>query len=218
MLRPSAFMAEAPEVVQLSSAIARSCRWAAHQCGAYNTPGLAPITYRPFVPADLQRIRDIDRSEHIGVLYIQHGTQLEERHGDFDSPNWLTEGDGEHSQASQQAHVEGLLAAGAVAIGAFDGDSLAGIGVLVQHLRPGVAQLAYLHVSNDYRASGIGQRLSENLDHIAREGGDSEIVVSATPSQNTVRFYMARGYQPMAEPLPELFAVEPKDIHLQKKL
>ena len=28
-----------------------------------------------------------------------------------------------------------------------------------------------------------------------------EIVVSATPSQNTVRFYMARGYQPMAEPM-----------------
>ena len=179
---------------------------------------MAPITYRPFVPADLQRIRDIERSERIGVLYIQHGTQLEERHGDFDSPNWRTEGDGEHSLAAQQAHVEELLASGAVALGAFDGDRLAGIGILVQHLRPGIAQLAYLHVSNGYRASGIGKRLSEDLDCIAREGGDAEIVVSATPSQNTVRFYLGCGYRPMVEPFPELFAREPEDIHLHKKL
>jgi predicted N-acetyltransferase YhbS len=129
---------------------------------------LAHITYRPFVAADLPRIRDIDRSERIGVLYIQHGTRLEERRGDFDSPNWLSEGDGEHSYAEQQAYVEKLLASGAVALGAFDGDRLTGIGVLVQHLRPGVAQLAHLHVSNGYRASGIGKRLSEDVDRIAR--------------------------------------------------
>lgn len=176
------------------------------------------ITYRPFTPADLPRIRDIDRTEHIDVLYIQHGTRLEERRGDFDSPNWFTEGDGEHSYAGQQRHVEELLALGAVAIGAFDGERLAGFGILLQHLRPGIAQLAHLHVSNGYRATGIGRRLTEDLDRIAREGGDTEIVVSATPSQNTVRFYMARGYRPMAEPFPELFELEPEDIHLHKML
>ncbi len=179
---------------------------------------MAPITYRPFVPADLPHIRDIDRSERIGVIYIQHGTRLEERHGNFDSPNWRTEGDGEHTYAGQQAHIEELLGSGGIALGAFDGDRLAGIIVLVQHLRPGIAQLAHLQVSNGYRARGIGKRLSEDLDRIAREGGDTEIVVSATPSQNTVRFYMGRGYQPMAEPFPELFALEPEDIHLHKKL
>jgi GNAT superfamily N-acetyltransferase len=179
---------------------------------------LAPITYRPFVRADLPRIRDIDRSERISVLYTQHGTQLEERRGDFDSPNWRTEGDGDHTYAGHQAHIEELLTSGAVALGAFDGDRLAGIIVLIQHLRPGVAQLAYLQVSSGYRARGIGKRLSEDLDQIAREGGDTEIVVSATPSQNTVRFYMGRGYRPMAEPFPELFEREPKDIHLHKKL
>jgi ribosomal protein S18 acetylase RimI-like enzyme len=179
---------------------------------------LAPISYRPFVQADLPRIRDLDRSERIGVLYAQHGTHLEERRGNFDSPNWSKEGAGEHSYAKQQAHVGELLASGAAARGAFDGDRLAGIGILVQHLRPGIAQLAYLHVSNGYRGSGIGKRLSEDLDRIAMDGGDTEIVVSATPSQNTVRFYMARGYQPMPEPFPELLAVEPEDIHLHKKL
>jgi GNAT superfamily N-acetyltransferase len=193
---------------------------AGYQRREYNTPILAmpAITYRPFNLTDLPRIRDLDRSERIDVLYIQRGTQLEERQGDFDSPNWSSEGEGEHSYAKQQAHVEKLLVSGAVAIGAFDGERLVGIGVLFPHLRRGMAQLAYLHVSNGYRAAGIGKRLSDDLDQIAREGGDSEIAVSATPSRNTVRFYMARGYEPMAEPLPELFALEPEDIHLHKQL
>lgn len=176
------------------------------------------ITYRAFTAADLPRIRDIDRSEVINALYIQRGTQLEERHGNFDSPNWFSEGNGEHSYAKQQASVENLLASGAVAIGAFAGERLVGIGILLQHLRRGIAQLAYLHVSNGYRGSGIGERLSDDLDRVAREAGDSEIVVSATPSRNTVHFYMARGYKPMAEPLPELFVLEPEDVHFHKLL
>jgi GNAT superfamily N-acetyltransferase len=181
---------------------------------------LAPlvITYRPFISADLPRIRDIDRGERIDVLYIQRRTRLEERHGDFDSPNWCSDGDGEHSYAKQQASVERLLASGAVALGAFDGERLVGLGVVVPHLRRVIAQLAYLHVSKGYRAGGVGKRLSDDLDRIARDGGDTEIVVSATPSRNTVRFYMARGYRPMAEPLPELFALEPEDVHLHKQL
>lgn len=176
------------------------------------------ITFRPLITADLPRIRDIDRSERIDALYVQHGTQLEKIAGDFSSPNWEAEGTGEHSFASQQAHVESLIAAGGTALGAFDNDRLVGIGIVVPHLRPGIAQLAYLHVSNGYRAAGIGKRLSMDLDRMAVEGGDSEIVVSATPSQNTVRFYMARGYKPMAEPFPELFELEPEDIHLHKQL
>jgi hypothetical protein len=33
-----------------------------------------------------------------------------------------------------------------------------------------------------------------------------------------VRFYFARGFQPMAEPLAELFELEPEDVHLRKVL
>ena len=45
-----------------------------------------------------------------------------------------------------------------------------------------------------------------------------DIVVSATPSENTVRFYLGRGFQPMAEPLAELFELEPDDVHMCKVL
>jgi GNAT superfamily N-acetyltransferase len=97
-------------------------------------------------------------------------------------------------------------------------DQLVGIGVVVPHLRPRIAQLAFLHVSAPLRATGIGSRLSEQLEQIARTAGDSDMVVSATPSENTARFYLGRGFQPMAEPLAELFELEPEDVHMRKVL
>ena len=86
------------------------------------------------------------------------------------------------------------------------------------HLRPEIAQLAFLHVSEAFRATGIGSRLSDELDLIARDAGDTEIVVSATPSENTVRFYLSRGYALMAQPLPDLYEREPEDVHMRKAL
>jgi hypothetical protein len=39
------------------------------------------------------------------------------------------------------------------------------------------------------------------------------MVVSARPSANTVGFYRGRGFVPVADPLPELLALEPQDVH-----
>jgi hypothetical protein len=33
-----------------------------------------------------------------------------------------------------------------------------------------------------------------------------------------VRFYLRRGFEPMAEPLPELYEREPEDVHMRKRL
>ena len=60
--------------------------------------------------------------------------------------------------------------------------------------------------------------MSDELERIAREAGDREMVVSATPSANTVRFYQGRGFGRSAEPLPELFELEPEDVHMHKRL
>ena len=96
--------------------------------------------------------------------------------------------------------------------------AITGIGLVTPHVRPGIAQLAFLHVSHGRRGRGIGARLTEGLERLARDAGDAEIVVSATPSGNTVRFYLGRGYAPTAEPLPELLALEPEDVHMRKRL
>ena len=86
------------------------------------------------------------------------------------------------------------------------------------HIRPRIAQFAFLYVSNGRRAQGIGRHLSEELERLACEGGDTTMVVSATPSLNTVCFYLRRGFEPMAQPLPELYELEPDDVHMQKRL
>ena len=44
------------------------------------------------------------------------------------------------------------------------------------------------------------------------------MVVSVMPSVNTVQFYMRRGFAPTAEPLPELYVLEPEDAYLSKRL
>lgn len=74
---------------------------------------------------------------------------------------------------------------GGVALGAFQGDRLVGIGVVLPELREGVAQLSYLHVTRERRASGLGCRLCVELESIARDAGDTSVVVSDTPSVRT---------------------------------
>ena len=176
------------------------------------------LRYERLERADLARIGDIDRTERIDTLYVQHGAELEERPGDWSARAWFVEGEGEHSVAAQRRECEHYLDAGATALGTFDGERLVGIGIVTPHVRPGIAQLAYLYVSNFHRGQGIGVRLNDELERIAREAGDAEIVVSATPSQNTVRFYLGRGYEPDAAPLPELLELEPEDVHMRKRL
>jgi GNAT superfamily N-acetyltransferase len=176
------------------------------------------VTCRRLTSDELARVAEIDRTERIDALYVQRGARLELRLGDWSAPPWSRDGKGEHSVAGQRASLEHYVEQGAIPLGAFDGDRLVGIGVVLPHLRPGVAQLAYLHVTDGHRDRGIGGRLSDELEQLAREAGDTEMVVSATPSLNTVRFYERRGFAPMAEPLPELYALEPEDVHLHKPL
>ena len=84
-------------------------------------------------------------------------------------------------------------------------------------MRSGVERLnlAGLWVSHQFRGKGIGKTLSRLAEQEARTRGAKTLYVSATPSENTVRFYMAMGFQP-AEPVdPHLFEIEPEDIHLE---
>ena len=177
-----------------------------------------PIEFRQLARVELSSIAEINRTERIDLIYEQHGTDLEERRGNWSSPAWDPHGHGENSVAAHRQALEHYLDAGGIPLGAFSKGQLVGIGVVVPHLRPKIAQLAFLHVSAAFRAMGIGRRLSDELDLIARNAGNTEMVVSATPSQNTVRFYMSRGYELMAQPLPELYELEPGDVHMRKAL
>ena len=165
-------------------------------------------------------VGEIDRTERIGVLFDQHGTELVAAAGQLERPglgpgrSWraLRRGPGTHARALASTP-------GGVALGAFAGERLVGIGVVVPHLRPGIAQLAYLHVSAPSACDGHRHAVCPtSSSRSPASAGDSAMVVSATPSENTVRFYLGRGFQPMAEPLAELFELEPDDVHLRKAL
>jgi GNAT superfamily N-acetyltransferase len=177
-----------------------------------------PVTYRQIQSHELVRVGEIDRSERIDTIYVQRGVELDAVAGDFSAPPWLPEGEGEHSVVHQVEECERYLAAGGIAIGAFADGHLVGIGIVAPHVRAGVAQLAFLHVSDGYRGRGIGGRLSAQLEQLGRDLGDTVMVVSATPSANTVGFYRGRGFEPTADPLPELYELEPEDVHLEKRL
>ena len=46
---------------------------------------------------ELGRVEEIDRAEHIDVLYLQDGERLVERPGSWDSSAWERDGRGQHS-------------------------------------------------------------------------------------------------------------------------
>ncbi len=176
------------------------------------------VEFRRLGRIEVERVVEIVRTERIDVRYEQHGTQLVARRGEWSAPAWDPDGHGEHSVEVKVHALEHYLDVGGTALGAFTSGRLVGIGVVVPHIRPEIAQLAFLHVSAPFRATGVGTNLCDHLEEVARAAGDSVMVVSATPSENTVRFYLGRGFQPMAEPLAELFELEPADVHMHKAL
>ena len=79
-------------------------------------------------------------------------------------------------------------------------------------------QLKFLHVSRQYRGSGLGRTLFQEAVDKARSLGARTLYISATPSENTVRFYQSLGCRLSENPEPKLLALEPDDIHLELAL
>jgi ribosomal protein S18 acetylase RimI-like enzyme len=168
--------------------------------------------------ADLSKLSEIDRSEVIRVGYEFRAGTLVRMDVVWDSPNFLPEGEGEHTLAAEIEFCRSHLARDAIAIGGFDGEALAAIGILTPEIRPAKAQLAYLHVSRAYRRKGIGAVITRQLLEHAIAEGSRQVYVSAVPSESAVGFYRSFGFNPTTEPLPELYDLEPDDIHMVLKL
>ena len=111
-----------------------------------------------------------------------------------------------------------MLRAGGTAIGAFAGERLAGLAVLRVGLRADTAQLAALFVDRANRRLGVAGALVDEVERLARVDGARFLYVSATPSRSAVGFYRSRGFEPVAEPDPDLFALEPEDVHMIEPL
>jgi len=176
------------------------------------------IKIRQMDRSEIERIAEIDRTEHVTTGYVYEDGRLRAEHVDWRVPRWPMEGDG----FSVQAHVEGItrvLDEGGVMLGAFDGQGrLVGFAVLRYRLAEHMAQLDALFVSKAYRRRGIATRLTSRLARLAKADGATALYVSATPSESAVGFYMNQGFRLAEEVNETLYALEPEDIHMIRRL
>lgn len=173
------------------------------------------MNVRRLDPSDVALVASIDRSEHVDVQYrIEAGRLIEAPVVMADIPRWDPDGSGEHSVASHMAFCASVVADGAALLGAFDDDgALMGLATVHPTFEPGLAWLATLHVSRAHRRRGAASALWEAGVALARDAGARSLYVSATPTESAVGFYLTRGCT-LADPVhPELFALEPGDIH-----
>jgi GNAT superfamily N-acetyltransferase len=176
------------------------------------------IALRRMPISELPRIREIDRSEHVTREYSIREGSLELRDADIRVPNWSPTGAGDHSVEANVRAWRPILERGGTLVGAFDADALAGFAIYRPRLSEDTANLAVLHVSRSHRRKGVASRLVEEVERLARADGARRLYVSATPSGSAVGFYQSRGFAPTDPPNPELFALEPEDIHMIKGL
>ena len=172
---------------------------------------MASLLLRPLARDELGLVWTIDRSELIEASYRLEDGELVLRPDPFEVRGWPP------GEAEQYAALhEASYGRGGAFLGAFDGDRLAGVAVLDTvplGARRDQLQLTFLHVSRDHRGQGLGARLFEHMRTLAHARGARYLYVSATPSENTVRFYQRRGCIVAREPDQELLALEPEDIH-----
>ena len=175
---------------------------------------MAPIRINRMNPDELHRISELDRSEHVTLAYEMKDGALTQIKVDWDVPAWFIDGDGDHSLAEQVEFCRSHLDHGGLMLGAFEDDLLVGAALVRPRLRDDMAQLAFLHVSQGYRRQGIAGRLMQKACDIAREAGSRRMYVSSAPSSSAVDFYLSQGCRPAEGVDPELYALEPEDIHL----
>ncbi len=171
------------------------------------------IEIKQMKSSDVGRIAEIDRSEHVTLGYFFREGNLEAEEVDWQVPRWFDDGP-EHSVPVMVEFLSPLLAHGATMYGAFDHDSLVGVMVYRPDLTEDMAQLVFLHVSNGYRRQGIATRLAAECIRLAKADGARQLYVSATPSESAVGFYQSQGFRLIDKPNPELYALEPEDIHM----
>jgi len=177
------------------------------------------IRIRRLAISDITRIGEIDRSEHVTVGYTVRDGQLQAEAVDWRVPRWSAVGYGDHHvQTLVEKNLVTLEQQSGVLFGAFHGDVLAGMAILRPKLQDDMAQLSFLHVSSGFRRQGIATRLVHAVFELAGELGGRRIYVSSTPSGSAVGFYLSQGFQLADAVHPELYALEPDDIHMIKPL
>lgn len=168
---------------------------------------------RQLTRQEVGQVWSIDRSEVIDRMVALKRAKLVIRPERHDVRGWPPE-EIEHSGPM----LLDCFDRGGWCFGEFDAGRLVAAAVLESRFigpRLDQLQLRFLHVGRAHRGRGIGGRLFELARDAARAMGAWQLYISATPSENTINFYLRRGCRLTPEPDPELLALEPDDIHLE---
>ena len=161
---------------------------------------------------EIQDLWSLDRREVLERVSYCNGRELLLRPEYHDVRGW---------PAGEPEHYAPILLdcfdRGGTFYGAFESESLIRAAVLESRFigRGDQLQLKFLHVSRGQRRTGLGVTLFDMAVSLARELGARRLYVSATPTENTVRFYLRRGCRVTRDVDPTLFELEPKDIHFE---
>jgi predicted N-acetyltransferase YhbS len=171
------------------------------------------ITARELKRYEIEQIWKIDRREVIEDVYHLEEGALVLKPEHYDMQGWP------HGEAESYTPIlHECFDRGGWFCGLFDENKIIGAAILdSKFIGKGhdQLQLKFLHISRDYRKQGLGKRLFEMASAKASEWGARQMYISATPSQNTVDFYLGLGAAVTKHPDPDLFALEPEDVHLQ---
>jgi GNAT superfamily N-acetyltransferase len=162
--------------------------------------------------SDLDRIREIDRSESVRFKYVYEDGDLRAVEINHEIPAW-----GDAMVAEAKEMLAPRLAADGVLLGAFERDELVGVAVLGGEfigVRLHQLQMAFLYVSNGYRPRGIAKELMDEVCCRAREKGAEQLYISATETESAIGFYLGYGCWLASRVDPVLYELEPTDIHL----
>jgi predicted N-acetyltransferase YhbS len=171
------------------------------------------VIVRELTREELADIWAIDRSEVVEHVYHLEEGQLVLRPERWDVRGWPQSG-----REMYTPILRDCFDRGGTFYGAFEGSELAGIVVLENQFigrDRDQLQLKFMYVSRAYRKQGWGKVLFQKAVEKARAKGARRLYVSSTPSENTVNFYRHLGCVLAEEVDPELFALEPDDIHLE---
>jgi len=170
------------------------------------------VEYRKLAHREIEHFRDLDRREVVEQIYYHRRGQLVLEQEYHDVPPWST-----GQQDAFIGHIRQLHEDGGTVIGAWDASVLVGMITLGRRLmgdRQDLLNVNGLWVSREYRRRGVASTLMALLTSEATSRGAKGLYVSATPSKNTVEFYMRQGFE-LAETVdPQLFELEPEDIHM----
>lgn len=170
------------------------------------------ISTRLLTREEVPQVWTIDRREVVEHIYVWENGRLERRVEYWDVQDW--------PPGEPEKYTPILLDCfehGGWFQGLFDNGKLVAVAVLDNHFigrEHDWLQLKFLHVSADYRGQGLGAQLFRAARAEAGRRGARRMYISATPSEHTIHFYLGLGCWVCEEPDPELFALEPEDIHL----